>query len=56
MSATRHVAGRPSRHTVRAGRLRLARSAGVKVYTYSSPFDPLRTVRRAGATTIRKER
>lgn len=50
------MAGHPSRHTVRAGRLRLVRFAGQRVYTYSNP--PATTpgwVRRAGVTTLKKE-
>lgn len=45
-----------ARHTVRAGRLRLVRFAGQRVYTYSNP--PATTpgwVRRAGVTTLKKE-
>ena len=46
MSAVRHMAGHPSRHTVRAGRLRLVRFAGARVFTYALGFG--RGVRRAG--------
>ena len=46
-----------ARQTVRAGRLRLVRFAGQRVYTYSNPTtaDP-GPVRRAGVTTSKKER
>lgn len=41
------------RHTVRAGRLRLVRFAGARVFTYALGFG--RGVRRAGVTDARKE-
>lgn len=48
MSNTRQtgMAGRQARQTVRAGRLRLVRFAGARVYTYALGFG--RGVRRAG--------
>lgn len=51
------MAGRPARQTVRAGRLRLARFAGTKVFTYSNPSATAPGwTRRAGVTTPKKER
>lgn len=56
------MAGRRARQTVRAGRLRLVRFAGVRVYTYASPaVDKDQWVRRAGVASAgvasqRKER
>ncbi|QMP84453.1 hypothetical protein HUN42_00076 [Streptomyces phage Dagobah] len=44
-----------ARHTVRAGRLRLVRFAGTKVFTYSSPVHGQVNTRRAGVTTVKKE-
>ncbi len=40
-----------AKHTARAGRLRLVRLNGIKVYTYPLPTD----VKRAGVTNHRKE-
>lgn len=46
-----------TRHTVRAGRLRLVRFTGARVYTYASPdAEKGQWVRRAGVTDARKER
>jgi hypothetical protein len=58
MSAAKHtrMAGRQARQTVRAGRLRLVRFAGQRVFTYSAPAGKNQWVRRAGVTTATKER
>lgn len=44
-----------AKHTVRAGRLRLIRFAGTRVYTYAAPAGKGQPARRAGVTNHREE-